>query len=178
MKRCMYCGTENDDSSQNCSKCGNRLLDIQPEQVMPAREVPEETAEEAQDTEVRQASRSRPRRKPARGGSRRVRRAGASEPEQEQPATEEEIPAEEETAENPDYPRAQEDVNDVQRGQPYAARQQYEGNGPMLHGAPGEVPEMNIMSSSPMCSSSTAGRHTAISRSQTVRISRGYRGRI
>ena len=42
MKRCMYCGTENDDSSQNCSKCGNRLLDIQPEQVMPAREVPEE----------------------------------------------------------------------------------------------------------------------------------------
>lgn len=42
MKRCMYCGHENEDSSQNCSKCGNRLLDIPPQQVMPAEDIPEE----------------------------------------------------------------------------------------------------------------------------------------
>lgn len=148
MKRCMYCGTENDDSSQNCSKCGNRLLDIQPEQVMPAREVPEEeepvleeTKEEAQDTE---SPADEPEQAQTENGAGAAPEESGeqepSEPEPEQPAMEEEIPAEEETAENPDYPRAQEDVNDVQRGQPYAARQQYEGNGPMLHGAPGEGP--------------------------------------
>lgn len=44
MKRCMYCGNENDDSSQNCSKCGNKLLDLPPQQSMMAEEVPEEEA--------------------------------------------------------------------------------------------------------------------------------------
>lgn len=52
MKRCMYCGNENDDSSQNCSKCGNRLLDIPPQQVMPAEEVPEEEADIKDETPV------------------------------------------------------------------------------------------------------------------------------
>lgn len=42
MKRCMYCGNESDDANQTCSKCGNGLLDIPPQQVMPAEEVPEE----------------------------------------------------------------------------------------------------------------------------------------
>lgn len=35
MKRCMYCGNENDDSSQTCSKCGNPLLDTPPQQAVP-----------------------------------------------------------------------------------------------------------------------------------------------
>lgn len=47
MKKCMYCGNENEDANENCSKCGNRLLDITPQQVTPAEEVPEETTEEA-----------------------------------------------------------------------------------------------------------------------------------
>ena len=38
----MYCGNENDDSSQNCSKCGNPLLELPPQQAMKAEEVPEE----------------------------------------------------------------------------------------------------------------------------------------
>lgn len=42
MKKCMYCGNENEDVNQTCSKCGNGLLDIPPQQVMPAEEVPEE----------------------------------------------------------------------------------------------------------------------------------------
>lgn len=42
MKRCMYCGNENDDSSQNCSKCGNQLMDLPPQQAMMAEEVPED----------------------------------------------------------------------------------------------------------------------------------------
>lgn len=42
MKRCMYCGNENDDSSQNCSKCGNHLMDMPPQQAMQAEEVPED----------------------------------------------------------------------------------------------------------------------------------------
>lgn len=50
MKRCMYCGHENEDSSQNCSKCGNRLLDFSPEQAMPAVDFPEELPEEEQET--------------------------------------------------------------------------------------------------------------------------------
>ncbi len=51
MKRCMYCGNENDDSSQNCSKCGNKLLDLPPQQSMMAEEVPEEEASLLQETE-------------------------------------------------------------------------------------------------------------------------------
>ncbi|MDO5346381.1 MAG: hypothetical protein Q4E91_11640 [Lachnospiraceae bacterium] len=49
MKRCMYCGHENEDSSQNCSKCGNRLLDIPPQRVMPAEDLPEEEEEQEQE---------------------------------------------------------------------------------------------------------------------------------
>ncbi len=43
MKRCMYCGNENDDTSLNCSKCGNRLLDT-PTPSAVETEVPEEAA--------------------------------------------------------------------------------------------------------------------------------------
>lgn len=46
----MYCGNENDDSSQNCSKCGNKLLDFPPQQSMMAEEVPEEEAAPLQET--------------------------------------------------------------------------------------------------------------------------------
>lgn len=42
MKKCMYCGNENEDVNQTCSKCGNGLLEIPQQQVMPAEEVPEE----------------------------------------------------------------------------------------------------------------------------------------
>ena len=28
MKRCMYCGHENEDTAENCVKCGNLLLDV------------------------------------------------------------------------------------------------------------------------------------------------------
>ena len=43
MKRCMYCGNENNDTSLNCSKCGNRLLDA-PIPSAVETEVPEEAA--------------------------------------------------------------------------------------------------------------------------------------
>ena len=43
MKRCMYCGNENNDTSLNCSKCGNRLLDT-PIPSAVETEVPEEAA--------------------------------------------------------------------------------------------------------------------------------------
>lgn len=42
MKRCMYCGNENDDSSQTCSKCGNLLIDMPKGPTVPAQEVPED----------------------------------------------------------------------------------------------------------------------------------------
>ena len=44
MKKCMYCGQENEDSSVVCVKCGNTLLDIPADQVPPL----EETADDAQ----------------------------------------------------------------------------------------------------------------------------------
>ncbi len=42
MKRCMYCGCENDDSSETCVRCGNPLIDMPKAQTMPAQEVPED----------------------------------------------------------------------------------------------------------------------------------------
>lgn len=132
MKRCMYCGNENDDSSQNCSKCGNRLLDIQPQQVMPAEEIPEESGQaEMEATKVMPDIRV------------------SEEPDQVSPRYEgEELPLDEmEDLDEPDemedldepaeeagfyeysgYGQPEEEydqANDVQRGQTYAAQQQY-----------------------------------------------------
>ena len=28
MKRCMYCGHENEDASETCVKCGNQLMEM------------------------------------------------------------------------------------------------------------------------------------------------------
>ncbi|MBO7710467.1 MAG: zinc ribbon domain-containing protein, partial [Lachnospiraceae bacterium] len=42
MKRCMYCGHENDDASENCSKCGNHLIDTPTQQDIPVEDVPDE----------------------------------------------------------------------------------------------------------------------------------------
>ena len=36
MKRCMYCGHENDDASRTCVKCGNQLLDMPAANTAPA----------------------------------------------------------------------------------------------------------------------------------------------
>ena len=35
MKRCMYCGHENDDSSQTCEKCGNQLMETPLQEELP-----------------------------------------------------------------------------------------------------------------------------------------------
>ncbi len=54
MKRCMYCGHENDDSAVTCEKCGNQLLDMPSDQgEMPLEELPDEVvAEEMPETAV------------------------------------------------------------------------------------------------------------------------------
>ncbi len=51
MKRCMYCGQENDDANTTCEKCGNPLLETPPADVQQEeQEVTEEAAaEEAAD---------------------------------------------------------------------------------------------------------------------------------
>ena len=46
MKRCMYCGHENDDASENCSKCGNHLIDTPTQQDIPVEDVPDEPFQE------------------------------------------------------------------------------------------------------------------------------------
>ena len=57
---------------------------------------------------------------------------------------EEDIPAGEEAEENPDYPRAQEDVNDVQRDSPMPPGSSMRGTAPCFTALPARVPEMNI----------------------------------
>ena len=51
MKRCMYCGQENEDSAQTCVKCGNRLIDtptISPDELgEDVQEMPDAVAEGA-----------------------------------------------------------------------------------------------------------------------------------
>ena len=42
MKKCMYCGQENEDSSIVCAKCGNTLLDIPTDQMPPLEETHDE----------------------------------------------------------------------------------------------------------------------------------------
>ena len=37
MKRCMYCGFENDDTAESCARCGYHLLDTPPGQMPPLR---------------------------------------------------------------------------------------------------------------------------------------------
>lgn len=46
MKRCMYCGHENDDASTTCEKCGNQLIDTPPQQDIPVEDVPDEPFQE------------------------------------------------------------------------------------------------------------------------------------
>ena len=109
MKRCMYCGNENDDSSQNCSKCGNPLFDLPPQQSMQAEEVPEDGSAgmdldlDAPDIKI------------------------AEEHLEEEVPMDQGLPFRQEPSENygqQGYPWQQ----DVQRGQTYAAQQQpYEG---------------------------------------------------
>ena len=42
MKRCMYCGHENDDASETCAKCGNHLIDTPAaDEGMPIEDVPD-----------------------------------------------------------------------------------------------------------------------------------------
>ena len=57
MKRCMYCGHENDDASETCAKCGNHLIDTPAaDEGMPIEDVPDtpfrETVPEGQVPEV------------------------------------------------------------------------------------------------------------------------------
>ncbi|MDO4475153.1 MAG: Yip1 family protein [Lachnospiraceae bacterium] len=53
MKRCMYCGQENDDASTNCSKCGNELLEMPIGEPGVIEELSEENPEEyPQEVEV------------------------------------------------------------------------------------------------------------------------------
>lgn len=46
MKRCMYCGQENDDSADTCVKCGNPLLDVPANDSEPIEEIPDIDLEE------------------------------------------------------------------------------------------------------------------------------------
>ena len=130
MKRCMYCGNENDDSSQNCSKCGNRLLDIQPQQVMPAEEVPDENGQADEEAtkvmpEIRAAEERPEQVSPRYDG-------WTDLPEDEMLDDPEDDDFQEEDASQEDYfertPMQEEDpgLNDVHRGQTYAAQQQYD----------------------------------------------------
>ena len=53
MKRCMYCGQENEDSAVNCTVCGNRLADIpdgQEDRPSAGLDVYEETVKKEEDT--------------------------------------------------------------------------------------------------------------------------------
>ena len=51
MKRCMYCGHENEDTAENCVKCGNLLLDVPGDDSAPLEEVPDELGPEPVPTE-------------------------------------------------------------------------------------------------------------------------------
>ncbi len=110
MKRCMYCGNENDDASQNCSKCGNPLLELPPQQAMKAEEVPEEEnalADEEPDLDPQDI-------KISEEGLDDGRFSGQGMPYGQNPGA---------YYGDQGYPR-----QDVQRGQTYAAQQQpYEG---------------------------------------------------
>ena len=44
MKKCMYCGHENEDTSIVCAKCGNTLLDIPMDQMPPLEETHDEAS--------------------------------------------------------------------------------------------------------------------------------------
>ena len=48
MKRCMYCGQENEDFATACVKCGNGLLDI-PADQMPAADAAEDAAQDVME---------------------------------------------------------------------------------------------------------------------------------
>lgn len=50
MKKCMYCGQENEDSSIVCAKCGNTLLDIPTDQMPPLEETHDEEPAPVQGT--------------------------------------------------------------------------------------------------------------------------------
>lgn len=93
MKRCMYCGHENEDSSQNCSKCGNRLLDFSPEQAMPAVDFPEELPEEEKQETEAAATRIMPDRND-------LFREDGSDAEADGPSGQEEISEEEASGED------------------------------------------------------------------------------
>ncbi len=47
MKRCMYCGQENDDANTTCEKCGNPLLETPPIEEIQVEELPDDREEEA-----------------------------------------------------------------------------------------------------------------------------------
>lgn len=99
MKRCMYCGHENEDSSQNCSKCGNRLLDIPPQQVLPAEDLPEEEEQElAAATRIMPDLRNLPQEEEGEGND-----SGLPEREGEEMAGAEEQPKEDVLEEAPFY---------------------------------------------------------------------------
>ena len=120
MKRCMYCGNENDDSSENCAKCGNRLLDLPPQQRMPAEEVPEEDKGVAEDSTKIIPNFQIPPEEPVPGPS-------DFRPDL-QPQYQEQTGGQGETfrAENAYAPLPNHSM-DVQRGRTYAAQQQYGG---------------------------------------------------
>lgn len=102
----MYCGNENDDASQNCSKCGNRLLDLPPHKVMPAEEIPEEAfAPFEMDAETPD-----------------IKIAEDNLGENRSESQETPLPAEPEG-----FFEREQWQQDVQRGQTYAAQQQYQG---------------------------------------------------
>ncbi len=96
MKRCMYCGHENDDTAQACVKCGNHLLD------MPAADTPLEEVE----------------------GTAPAEEIPTQQTAQVQSAVEAVIPEEAPLFDETQVPDADVKPYDVQRGQTYAAQQQ------------------------------------------------------
>ena len=101
MKRCIYCGHENEDAAQTCAMCGNRLVDVPEDGTAPIEEIPDEDFVPAgvDDSEISNIT------------------IAEAEPD-------EHIDVEaDQSEESPAAPA--EDDGEVKRGQTYAAQQQY-----------------------------------------------------
>ncbi|MBQ6323173.1 MAG: hypothetical protein IJI24_09890 [Lachnospiraceae bacterium] len=106
MKRCIYCGHENEAAATTCAMCGNRLVDVPEDGTAPIEEVPDEEipAGDAADAQIPD-----------------IQIAEAE-------AETDNIDVAGETVEEPSP--ASDDDAQVMRGQTYAAQQQYDQETP------------------------------------------------
>ena len=129
MKRCMYCGHENDDAAATCSVCGNKLgvsiptVDSVVEEVSldEASETPEETPAVEPEVSDEQADEAMVTQEPAFAGQTPVNEQFGETTPAGQFSEEQAVP------QGNDTPGYGEDWRqDVGRGQTYGARRQYE----------------------------------------------------